>query len=65
MELNLLIALAGIFGSGLSAYVGVRVALAELRGDIRRLDKSVVKLEERASRLEQPYFDRERGEQRT
>ena len=58
MELNLLISLAGILGAGLSSYVGVRVALAELRGEVKRLNKEIMDLESRADRLEKPYFNR-------
>ena len=56
MELNLLISIAGIMGSGISAYVGVRVALAEMRGDVKRLDKDVGMHDQRIARLEEPYF---------
>jgi len=56
MELNLLISLAGILGAGFSSYMGVKVALAEVRGDIKRLDKDMRDLEARATRLERPYF---------
>jgi len=58
VELNLLISLAGILGAGLSSYVGVRVALAELRGEVKRLNKEIMDLESRADRLEKPYFNR-------
>ena len=58
MELNLLISLAGILGAGLSSYVGVKVALAELRGEVKRLNKEIMDLESRADRLEKPYFNR-------
>lgn len=58
MEINVLIALAGMMGSGFSAYVGVRVALAEVKGDVRRLQEDVAHVEERVERLEKPYFER-------
>ena len=58
MELNLLISLAGILGAGVSSYVGVRVALAEIRGELKRLDKDVTDLETAVSRLEKPYFNK-------
>jgi hypothetical protein len=48
--------LAGMIGAGFSAYVGVRVGLAEVRGDIKRLDKDVEDLDGRTRRLEEPYF---------
>jgi hypothetical protein len=56
MELNLLISLSGIFGAGLSAYVGVRVALAEVRTQIIALAKDLEQLNSRVERLEGPYF---------
>jgi len=58
VELNLLISLAGILGAGVSSYVGVRVALAEIRGELKRLDKDVTDLETAVSRLEKPYFNK-------
>ena len=45
-----------MIGAGFSAYVGVRVGLAEVRGDIKRLDKDVDDLDGRTRRLEAPYF---------
>jgi len=56
VEVNVLISLAGMIGAGFSAYVGVRVGLAEVRGDIKRLDKNVDDLDGRTRRLEAPYF---------
>jgi len=58
MELNLLIALIGILGSGISAYIGVRVALTEIQGNVRTLFKQDEALDRRVIRLEEPYFDR-------
>ncbi len=58
MELNLLIALVGILGSGISAYVGVRVAMTELQGNVKTLFKQDEALDRRVVRLEEPYFDR-------
>lgn len=59
MELNLLISLAGILGAGLSSYVGVRVAMAEMRGDLKRHEGSITDLKSRVDRLEKPYFNEE------
>jgi hypothetical protein len=56
VEINVLISLASMIGAGFSAYVGVRVGLAEVRGDIKRLDKDVEDLDGRTRRLEEPYF---------
>lgn len=58
MELNAVIALAGILGSGFSAYMGVRIALAEVRSDIRHLQSATKSLDTRVERLEAPYFER-------
>lgn len=58
MEINVVIALAGIFGSGVSAYVGVRVALAEVKGEIKRHQEALEDHSERLLRLERPFFDR-------
>lgn len=56
MELNLLIALSGIVGAGISSYVGVRVAMAEMRGDLKRHEGAITDLKDRVHRLERPYF---------
>jgi hypothetical protein len=47
-----------IVGAGLSAYVGVRVALAELKRDIANQKEAHKGIVERVERLEQPYFQR-------
>lgn len=59
VELNVLVAAVGVLASGLSAYVGVKVALAEIRGDVARHDRDLRKHDERIDRLEAPYFDKE------
>lgn len=48
-QIHLLITFGGILGAGLSAYVGVKVALAEIRTEMKRLDK----IENRLDRLEE------------
>jgi len=58
MELNLLISLAGILGAGLSSYLGVKIAVAELRKDIQRIDHITEGHGDRLERLERPYFNR-------
>jgi hypothetical protein len=58
VEINLLISLSGVVGAGISAYLGVRVALAELRGEIKRLDLGLQDLVSRTERLEAPFFER-------
>jgi hypothetical protein len=47
-----------IVGAGLSAYIGVRVALAEMKRDIANLKDADRGIVERVERLEQPYFQR-------
>jgi hypothetical protein len=57
-ELQLLISVLTIAGSGLSVYVGVRVAIAEMRRDIRNHERLLDDHKERIERLESPYFVR-------
>ena len=45
-----------IMGAGLSAYVGVRVALAQVQRDITALQKEDEKMLKRIDRLEERYF---------
>lgn len=56
MEINLLISLAGILGAGLSAYVGVRVALAEVKGELKHHGEYIDQHAKRLDRLESRYF---------
>lgn len=56
MEITVLINMAGIMGAGVSAFVGVKVALAQVQRDVRNLEKSQEKAEKRLDRLEQRYF---------
>jgi len=64
MEMNLVIALGGILGSGISAYVGVKVGFAEMRRDIDHLQADVqrnsAESDKRFDRLEAVYF-KQRG----
>ena len=55
-ELQLVFALMTVLGSGGSVYVGVRVALAEIRTLQKSLERRVDKCEERLDRLEDKYF---------
>jgi hypothetical protein len=57
-QVQVLISVLTIAGSGLSVYVGVRVAIAEMRRDIRSHDKQLDEVRERIERLEKPYFFR-------
>lgn len=66
-QINLLISVAGIIGSGLAAYVGVRVAITEIRGKIsahddrfKDGDRRQTQVEGRVDRLEGDYFNRKR-----
>lgn len=56
MELQLILALVTVIGSGVGVYVGVRVALAEIKGDIRRLDSANEQASRRLDRLEGAHF---------
>lgn len=62
MEVNLLIALAGILGAGLSSWVGVRVAMTQIEGRLNSHDGRLIAHDRRLDRLESPFFreDRER-----
>jgi len=62
-ELQLIIAIVTVLGSGVSVYVGVKVALAEMRGDLKRHDELFElqgqKIDEATSRivrLENQFF---------
>lgn len=53
-----------IFGSGFMAYLGVKVAIAELKGEIKRHEDRFKSVEseltshgERLNRLERPHFE--------
>jgi len=72
MEIQIIISLITIIGSGVGVYVGVRVALAEIRKDIKALenkDADIARLMERdfqdlrgrVSRLEEQYFNKARS----
>lgn len=58
VQAQLLIAVFGILGAGLSAYVGVRVAQAKMQQDIKNLQECDGAHDKRLERLERPYFDR-------
>lgn len=60
MELQVAVALTGILGAGLSSYIGVRVALAEIRKDLEAQKERIGQNEKRLDRLEASYFDRNR-----
>ena len=67
MQTQLFLQLITILGAGISVYVGVRVALAEIRRDIRALENSLALYQrttdtkhddvvDRIKRLEAGYF---------
>lgn len=56
MEINVIIAIAGIFGTGIAAWVAVKVGQAEQRRDISNLTGRVDYLSRKIERLEEPYF---------
>lgn len=60
VEIQLLISAAGIILSGVGGYMGIKVALAEVRKDIAANKENHEKLEERVTRLERPYFEMKR-----
>lgn len=47
IELNIVISCIGIIGAGMSAYLGVKIALAEIKKDIFYLRKDIDRLERR------------------
>ncbi len=57
MEIQLVISVITVIGSGISVYVGVRVAIAEIKGDIRRLDEAREDVSRRLDRLEGAHFN--------
>jgi hypothetical protein len=59
-ELHLMISFATVLGAGLSVYVGVRVALAEIRRDIAMICKDLERMDDRLNRLEDNYIRKER-----
>lgn len=62
-QLNLLISVAGIIGAGIASYVGVRVAITEIRGKLNTHERQFqdgerrsTQIEGRVDRLEGEYF---------
>lgn len=55
-QLQVLIGALTMIGAAITGYVGIKVALAEVRKDIKTLNWLVEKLDERIDRLESPYF---------
>lgn len=55
-QLNLLITLAGIAGSGVSAYIGVKVALVQIKTRQDNHDKDIEKLDRRLTYVERHLF---------
>lgn len=56
-QLQLIIGALTMLGAAITGYVGIKVALAEVRKDIRGLGESCARLERRIDRLEDPYFN--------
>jgi hypothetical protein len=56
MEVQVIISLGTVICSGISVYVGVKVALAEIRRDIVAQQKQLDQHDERLNRLEAGYF---------
>lgn len=59
-QLQLLIGAFTIIGAAITGYVGIKVALAEVRKDIKSLNELCEKLDRRVDRLESPYFNERR-----
>lgn len=57
-QLQLLIGAFTIIGAAITGYIGIKVALAEVRKDIKNNDEEISRLDKRIDRLERPYFDR-------
>ncbi|MDQ3802509.1 MAG: hypothetical protein M3416_01440 [Acidobacteriota bacterium] len=57
-ETQLLLSIVTVAGAGVSVYVGVRVALAEVKRDIANLNKDCEESTQRIVRLENIYFHR-------
>lgn len=58
VEIQLLISAVGIILSGVGGYMGIKIALAEVRKDIAAGKENHRRLEERVDRLERPYFEK-------
>lgn len=56
MDQQTIIAIITVVGSGVSVYVGVRVAIAELKAEISRLKEQNREQDARIIRLEDSYF---------
>lgn len=54
--LQLLVGMLVILGSGVASWVGVKVALAEMRARQNNHDKQIDDIERRVTRLEEKYF---------
>lgn len=59
VEITILINAAGIAIAGLTSYIGMRVAITEIRKDTIANAKNNEELSKRVDRLERPYFDRQ------
>ena len=56
LAVQLTFAVLTIMGAGVSVYVGVKVALAEIRSDIDHQAERIASTEQRLTRLEEGYF---------
>ena len=65
VELQILLSSITVIGAGISVFVGIRVGLAELRRDLRALEKDLQEVKDREltdvrsriTRLEGKYFN--------
>jgi hypothetical protein len=58
VQIQLLISVLGIFGAGLASYVGVKVAIAEMRRDLKNHQERLDYQDRRLERLESPFFQK-------
>lgn len=55
-ELQVIVGMLVVLGSGLASWIGVKVALAEMRQRQDNHDDQLEKIERRLDRLESKYF---------
>ena len=60
---QVLIALVGIFGSGFSAYMGVKVALTKIETRQDNHDRDIAKLDNRVTYIERHLFHNRRDDE--
>ena len=56
-QIQLIIAVLTMVGSGFTCYLGVRLAIAAIRGDVKRHEEQIGEISDRLLRLERPFFE--------